>query len=647
MLLGEILDGKYKIERELGRGGMGAVYLATHLGTDRFVAVKVISPQFMKRAEFVERFRREARAAGRLRHPNVVDVTDFGFAKTNQGEDVAYLVMEYLDGCTLAEILEDEKSLSLSWTLDIIEQICSAVHQAHQQGIIHRDLKPENIWLEPNQRGGYTVKVLDFGIAKLEVLAEDEDFSNESSSKGSEDAIKATLSEQETLLISSTENPTARLFARETQQRGLETERLSGNLTKVGTILGTPLYMSPEQCRGEKLDSRSDIYSIGVITYRMLSGKVPFEGDNTTVMQAHIKEEPPPLIADGVPKKVKQIVHQALSKNPDDRPQTAQAFAAKLRAHSEGIGQLLQKSMIIYSEYLPKFLLIGFLVVLPGALVGLSKAIFNALDVFYVIGGPFELFALTTFSVLSFLVQSVSAAFLVGYSTWLVGQRLALPLRPIELTKIFKLIRPKLKKLVVTVVIFSIISFLGVLCCIIPGIWIAVRYLLISPVVVIENLRIKQAFKRSAELVKRSYRTAFALVILSYFAPFVLAILLNVLANAVTKAYFPYIEQIFQSSESAMFLQVRPTVRLPEGPQKVEEMEFRRTIVETTFEMLWMPVSIFLLPFFSITTALFYFKTRLAGGESLQDLLSQFEDNELPKTKWQQKMKEKLISSGK
>src|SRR5919112_1974531 len=166
-LIGQTLDEKYRLEKLLGQGGMGAVYLATHLGTERAVALKLIVPQFMRNDEFVERFKREARAAGRLRHPNVVDVTDFGFAETDNGQ-VAYLVMEYLDGCTLGEILEEEKNLPVAWTLDILEQVCSAVHEAHSQGIIHRDLKPDNIWLEPNQRGGYTVKVLDFGIAKLE-----------------------------------------------------------------------------------------------------------------------------------------------------------------------------------------------------------------------------------------------------------------------------------------------------------------------------------------------------------------------------------------------------------------------------------------------------------------------------------------------
>src|SRR3989442_11713049 len=164
--VGQILDDKYRLERLLGQGGMGAVYLATHLGTDRYVALKLIAPQFMRNREFVERFKREARAAGRLRHPNVIDVTVFGFARS-KNESVAYLVMEYLDGCTLSDVLAEEDRLPLYWVVDIIEQVCAAVHEAHQQGIIHRDLKPDNIWLEPNGLGGYRVKVLDFGIAKL------------------------------------------------------------------------------------------------------------------------------------------------------------------------------------------------------------------------------------------------------------------------------------------------------------------------------------------------------------------------------------------------------------------------------------------------------------------------------------------------
>src|SRR5689334_4912882 len=165
-LTGEVLDGKYQLDKQLGQGGMGAVYLATHLGTKRPVALKVIAPQFMANAEFVERFRREAEAAGRLRHPNVVNVTDFGFAQVGR-DTVAYLVMEYLDGGSLGDMLKERRQLPLPLVTDILEQICLAVGNAHRLGVIHRDLKPDNIWLQPDGRGGYIAKVLDFGLAKL------------------------------------------------------------------------------------------------------------------------------------------------------------------------------------------------------------------------------------------------------------------------------------------------------------------------------------------------------------------------------------------------------------------------------------------------------------------------------------------------
>src|SRR5678815_306984 len=196
--VGEILDDKYRLEQLLGSGGMGAVYLATHLGTARYVAWKLIAPQFMRNEEFVERFKREARAAGRLRHPNVVDVTDFGFARVTNGQ-VAYLVMEYLDGCTLGDVLIEEESLPLEWVVDILEQVCSAVHEGHQQGIVHRDLKPDNIWLEPNRLGSYRVKVLDFGIAKLGEASSNPALSEDASSTIDDVAAAAAL-ETDTLM---------------------------------------------------------------------------------------------------------------------------------------------------------------------------------------------------------------------------------------------------------------------------------------------------------------------------------------------------------------------------------------------------------------------------------------------------------------
>src|SRR5215204_3752855 len=409
--VGEVLDEKYRLEHLLGKGGMGAVYLATHLGTERYVALKLISPQFMRNNEFVERFKREARAAGRLRHPNVVDVTDFGFARVKT-DQVAYLVMEYLDGCTLGDVLSEEKRLPLEWVADILDEVCSAVHEAHQQGIVHRDLKPDNIWLEPNRLGSYRVKVLDFGIAKLgeattPTLNEDsastiiDDVSMLISGKHSStsESVPAVggpglaASESETLLqpnetdngtkaqragkeavktasydaseeggtllyspnnvIQDSANLTAQfankhddlddsdgtlLFGKETRSSGTQSAHVTtldqgSALTRVGAIMGTPLYMSPEQCGGGMVDARSDIYSLGVIAYQMLAGDPPFAGNTSTVMRAHREETPTQLRekAAKVPKRVARVVMSALSKTPSERPSTAFAFGSSLR----------------------------------------------------------------------------------------------------------------------------------------------------------------------------------------------------------------------------------------------------------------------------------------------------------------------------
>src|SRR5689334_22417769 len=383
--VGEVLDEKYRLENLLGEGGMGAVYLATHLGTERYVALKLIAPRFMRNDEFIGRFKREARAAGRLRHPNVVDVTDFGFADVRDGQ-VAYLVMEYLDGCTLGDVLAEEKHLPLEWVADIMEQVCSAVHEAHQQGIIHRDLKPDNIWLEPNRLGGYRVKVLDFGIAKLgpttetapDVDAASTIIDDVSAMRATGDLEKGTLLQTPQLTKAPTHQDSfadddgTLLFTEAgagggATRHAMTTAARSSALTRVGAIMGTPLYMSPEQCGGGQVDMRSDIYSLGVIAYQMLAGEPPFAGNTSAVMRAHREQDPQHLREHStkIPKRVAGVVMSALEKNPAKRPATAFAFASALRGQAEGVGALYRRAFSLYSEYFPKFVKLSFIAHLP------------------------------------------------------------------------------------------------------------------------------------------------------------------------------------------------------------------------------------------------------------------------------------------
>jgi serine/threonine protein kinase len=725
-LVGHTLDGKYKIERELGRGGMGAVYLSTHVGTERPVAVKVIVPQFMMRAEFVERFRREARAAGRLRHPNVVDVTDFGFADTSNGR-VAYLVMEYLDGCTLGEILAEEGNLPVSWTIDILEQVCSAVQEAHGQGIIHRDLKPDNIWLEPNQRGGYTVKVLDFGIAKLEepmteaekspafpgepfksfparativdISQEETVAENFSSTAVGEAATAIQINEPKTLISEAgtlSESKTADSEARtavfqENSEANSANEALgtrlmsaveieknaadnlatdkrenkqTNDLTRVGAVLGTPLYMSPEQCRGERLDARSDIYSLAVIAYQMLSGKLPFEGSFTEVMRAHQETAPPVFETKKVPKRLKRMIIESLSKDKETRPVSAEAFASRLRANSEGLGTLLRRALVIYSEHLPKFLLLSFLTALPVLVISWSKAVLRFLETAGAVEQGFFSEAVSgILSLVGFFVQIFFAAFLVGMTTWIVAQILAMPLRPISLRAAFVEVKKHWKALAGTVTLSTLLAMLGFLFCLIPGVWLSARYMLIAPSIMMEDLSGRAAFRRSTELVKRSFRTVFATAVLVYLVPGALAVIMAVAIGGIVKTFVPGENQATEQTRNAKpedgfdINFQRGNLKITTADEKnetnsaaVEQKGMMRSIApaisEGLFELLWSPVVILISSFTSVITALLYFKTRQAGGETMRDLLKKFESAEMPHSKWQERVRQRLLQSG-
>lgn len=320
-ILKEVIDNKYRIEKKLGQGAMGTVYLATHTGTDRVVALKIIFPQSLS-PEYIRRFQQEAKAAGRLRHPNIINVTDFGFTSF-KNKEIAYLVMEYLEGITLSEILKKTTILPLTFIVDIIEQISLGIHKAHDKGIIHRDLKPENIWLEFNGRKGYNVKILDFGIVKLREI----------------ENVEPTSSEL------NLENSSNNIVSEET------VENHEKNLTRTNQLLGTPTYMSPEQCNSKDASRFSDIYSIGVVTYEMVTGIPPFSGDNIyTLIYKHAKESPPSIIerrAD-VPKLVEEIIFSALSKDATERPKSALAFGKALRVAAENEADILSQAIRFY-----------------------------------------------------------------------------------------------------------------------------------------------------------------------------------------------------------------------------------------------------------------------------------------------------------
>lgn len=288
-LIGKTLDEKYRLDERLGTGGMGTVYRATHLLIDRPVAVKVLNPRYVEDEAAQTRFRREARAAGRLQHANAVTVTDFG--RTSDG--LVYIVMELLEGRTLRDVLARDAPLDVARAVSIMLQISSAVAAAHNAGVIHRDLKPANIFVVQRKDAPPFIKVLDFGIAKLAADALDGD-----------DDPQVTL-------------------------------------TQVGAMIGTPRYMSPEQCDGAHLTPAADVYSLGIILYEMLTGTTPFNGTSPLAIAIKHSSQPPRSPREFVatiPNALEEVVLHALEKKAEDRPKDAEAFRQELYAVAERLG---------------------------------------------------------------------------------------------------------------------------------------------------------------------------------------------------------------------------------------------------------------------------------------------------------------------
>lgn len=279
--IGKVVGKKYRVESLLGEGGMGKVYKAKQTALDKMVVLKVLRQSLQSDERTVARFQREAKAASRLNHPNSISVLDFG-----QAEDGSlYIAMELVAGKDLHEILSKEFPLPESRVVRIVSQVLSALADAHSVGVIHRDLKPENIMVEQRRGEADFVKVLDFGIAKIQDAADDD----------------------------------------------------GPALTRAGFVCGTPEYMSPEQARGSQLDARSDLYAVGVILYQLTTGMLPFDADSAVgYATKHLMEEPqapskrrPDL---RISQPMEWLILRAMSKDPGARPQTADVFRHELLA---------------------------------------------------------------------------------------------------------------------------------------------------------------------------------------------------------------------------------------------------------------------------------------------------------------------------
>jgi len=291
---GTMLKGCYRIERRLGAGGMGTVYLARHLEIDKRVAIKILGPESVHRPQLKERFLREARATASIDDEHVIAIHDFG----SSPDGVVFFVMEYLQGVDLAEVIKHHAPLGWPRARDITVQICGALAAAHAKGVVHRDMKPANVF-RMDRSGAEFIKVLDFGLAKV---------------------IRPEKS-------------------------------LGEGLTHTGMLFGTPEYMSPEQAQGDRADHRVDIYALGVILFEMLTGQLPFRSDTFMGMLHKHMFDPPPRPSDvaphaKIPAAAEAVVLKALQKDPALRFQTMTEMADALAAADTGVAPVVVREKL-------------------------------------------------------------------------------------------------------------------------------------------------------------------------------------------------------------------------------------------------------------------------------------------------------------
>ncbi|MFO0593292.1 MAG: protein kinase [Polyangiaceae bacterium] len=292
-LIGQTIAGRFKITGFIGEGAMASVYRGVQDQEPRDVAVKIMHPHLARDATFTGRFRREAKAAALLKHPNTVHIVDYG-----EDNGRLYIAMELIGGQDLFEMLVLERRFDEERATRIVAQVCDALTAAHARGIIHRDLKPENVMVIPNEHlpGRELVKVLDFGIAKI------------------------VERDKTTRAPDSDEQPSS---------------LVASALTTIGVVVGTPAYMSPEQCRAEPVDARADVYSCGILLYQLICGRTPFTGDSPieiAINQVRQPPDPPSSVVPGIHPQLEQIILKALEKWPAMRQQSAAEMRDELLA---------------------------------------------------------------------------------------------------------------------------------------------------------------------------------------------------------------------------------------------------------------------------------------------------------------------------
>ncbi len=430
-------------------------------------------------------------------------------------------------------------------------------------------------------------------------------FSNaEQTSAGIASANTNLLDDDRTLMLDEKEDVHPRLTKiGSSGTRGTE-------LTRMGAIIGTPLYMSPEQCAAKPLDARSDIYSLGVIAYQMLAGDPPFTGPTQAVIRNHIKTPPPELRerAKKISKRAAQIVMKALEKDPSKRPQTAAAFANQLRAQAEGIGSLYRRAFALYSTYFPQFIKLSLIAHAP---VILATILLMALMLFEdslpkgMSGARIAVIAgMGLVGLFQVVAYFLAAATISGMTAIIVTQLEAAPLRPLEVRTAFSILQRRWWPFLRTALNVTIRIMLGFILLVIPGIVMQIRYALYAPVVLVEGLEKKAALRRARELAARSWRTVIIVSILQFVIPLVISSLASALAVRIQRDTGSSLVKVSQQFSGL--------------------------------------INIFILPLMSIVPALLYLKMRQFGGESLGDALAQIEDVRDVESAWRQRMRTRL-----